>query len=550
MADSRSGTRPPPSAPLARGLAELAADAPDGLAVLDANGRFIQLNPTAAKLCGRPESDLIGTAAPFTPGSDAGGHKSPGLFEDASTEQVTTWSPAPGFRREFAYRLQRPLSDPALTVVAFRDVTEERRRQRRIAAIARTAAQLASQGSLTVALDALAAEVVKTDGLAGVQILTLDDSGSSLQIMGSAGFPHWPDFFDRLTEVQKRGGRLQMFEALATRKPVVVPDRWTAIEHDHSWEPIRDYLSELQWGSFASLPLMIRGGPVGVLNAYFAPDQVIGRRTLEFLVAMAEQAAIAVDYAALMHRERDAARREERQKLARDLHDSIVQQVFSISMQAMSMEVLGQRGDMVPAETVRRIADEVGALSRTALTDLRAMVHELHPTSSAELSGLEEAIRALIDATRNRTGLRFSLALGRDLEQIKGEMAEDIYRIIAEVIHNITKHANATKVTIRLAVRGDLFTATVHDDGRGIGTANVDPHEDATVPGSGYGLRMMRERAGRWDGTVTVKPRRQGGTTARITIPAAGGLPPSRDGFPVPAEHEWRPVGAPPGRMP
>lgn len=432
-------------------------------------------------------------------------------------------------------------------MVAFRDVTEERHRQRRISAIARTAAKLASQGSLTVALDALAAEVVKTDGLAGVQIMTLDDSGRSLQIMGSAGFPHWPDFFDRLMEVQKRGGRLRILEALATRKPVVVPDRWTAIQHDHSWEPIHDYLSELQWESFASLPLMIRSGPVGVLNAFFAPGQVIGQRTLEFLVAMAEQAAIAVDYAALMHRERDAARREERQKLARDLHDSIVQQVFSISMQAMSMEVLGQRGDMVSAETVRRIADEVGVLSRTALADLRAMVHELHPTSSAELSGLEEAIRALIDTNRNRTGLQFSLFLGHDLEQIKGEMAEDIYRIIAEAVHNIIKHANASKVTIRLAVRDDLFTATVTDDGRGIGTANADPHEDSTVPGSGYGLRIMRGRAGRWDGTVTVKPRRRGGTVARITIPAPGGLPLSPDGFPVPTE-QWSPATAPQGR--
>src|SRR5690606_3633925 len=123
------------------------------------------------------------------------------------------------------------------------------------------------------------------------------------------------------------------------------------------------------------------------------------------------------------------------QRLARDLHDSIVQQVFSISMQAKSMEVLGRRGDAVPSEQVRRIADEVGTLSRTVLADLRAMVHELRPSSAAELDGLEEAIRALVDSTANRTGLRFTLEIGHGLERVRGEQAEDVYRIVAEAIH-------------------------------------------------------------------------------------------------------------------
>ncbi len=96
----------------------------------------------------------------------------------------------------------------------------------------------------------------------------------------------------------------------------------------------------------------------------------------------------------------------------------------------------------VSARAVRRIADEVGTLSRTVLADLRAMVHELRPAPSAELGGLEEAIRALVDSTANRTGLRFSLEIGRGLERIKGKQAEDVYRIVAEAIHNVVKHAD------------------------------------------------------------------------------------------------------------
>ena len=81
----------------------------------------------------------------------------------------------------------------------------ERHRQRRVAAIARTAATLSSQGSLPTILDALAAEVLQTDALAAVQIVTLDATGRQLRIMGSAGFGHWPDFFDRLMECRRRG---------------------------------------------------------------------------------------------------------------------------------------------------------------------------------------------------------------------------------------------------------------------------------------------------------------------------------------------------------
>jgi Signal transduction histidine kinase len=518
-----------PTAP-AVSWADLALDAPDGLAVITSDGRFAQLNAAAVRLCGRREEELIGAKAPFPLAQD-GAAEPLGLFDDGSAEQVTTWCPEPGVRREFAYRAQRLATDPSLTAVAFRDVTDERHRMRRIAAIARTAAKLAREGSLPALLDALACEVLQADELAGVQILTVDETGSRLRIMGSAGFNHWPDFFERLMSCHRRGAALHMLDALRTGEPIVVPNRWAAIQQDPGWDPLRDYLSELKWESFASIPLHIRGTPAGVINVFFAPGQVVTKRTLEFLCAMAEQAAIAVDYAALLQHERDVARREERQRLARDLHDSIVQQVFSISMQAKSMEVLGLRGDAVPAEQVRRIADEVGALSRTVLTDLRAMVHELRPSSAAELDGLEEAIRALVDSTANRTGLRFTLDIGPGLERVRGELAEDVYRIIAEAIHNVVKHAEAKNVAIRIRSHDDRIRASVADDGRWTGGRGT--RAGTCDLAAGYGLRTMRERAERWGGTLIVQPRGGLGTVVRLTVPLAP-APGAAAGFPLP----------------
>jgi PAS domain S-box-containing protein len=491
----------------------IVADLPDGLAVVDREGRFVQANTAALRLLGGAGGDLLGQPSPFalTEGADSASY---GLLDDDGVERVTTWSPPAGPRRELAYRV-RPLSaDPSLTAVAFRDVTAERHRQRRLSAMARAAVTLSAQGSPVANLDALAAEVLKADALTGVEIVTVDEA-SELRVEGTAGFERWPDFFERQREVERRGGTLRMRDALRTAEPVVIPHRWSAIREDPAWQPLHDYHTRPEWDSFASVPLLIRGRAAGVLNAFFAPGQMVGPRTLEFLTAMAEQAAIAVDYRALLQRERDLVRREERQRLARDLHDSIVQQVFSIGMQAKSLEVHAQRGERLPAESVHRVAGEVGALSQAVLEDLQALVHELRPSATAWQGGLEEAVRALAARTAKRTGLRFALTIGAGLERIEAEMAEDVYRIVAEAVHNVVKHAGAHRVTVRCGVRDGRLRATVSDDGRGIGAAGSGPPET----GSGHGLKIMHERAARWGGSVEVQPGRRHGTLVRLAVP-------------------------------
>ncbi|MFJ3802497.1 ATP-binding protein [Streptomyces sp. NPDC090088] len=500
----------------------LVEHAPDGLAVIDEGGRFVQVNEAGAALCACPAEALVGRRAPFelVHGFTAGRL---GLFDDDPDEQVCTWVTPSGERREFAYRTR---SVPGhRTVVAYRDVSAEHRRRRRVVAMARTAAKLASEGSITDILDALAREVLRADMLAAVQIMTLDEPGESLQIMGTAGFPPRSDFFARIMECRERGATLHMMEAIERGTPVVVPDRGGLIRTDPAWEPLREHLSTPEWDWFASVPLLIRGRVTGVMNAFFAPGQIVGRRTLEFLEAMTDQAAVAVDYAALLRNERESARREERRRLAGDLHDSVVQQVFSIAMQAKSMSVLGTQAQAVPGESVRRIADEVGTLSKTALSDLRAMVHELRPPSSTEL-GLEEAVRAFVDSTQNRTGLRFALDFGPGLEQVAVETAEDVYRIVAEAVHNVVKHAEADSVTLRTGVRDHTLTVTVTDDGRGM----PEQHAADTAPGGGYGLTSMRERAEHWGGTLWIGRHAGTGTSVRVVIPLPLSVPAASGG--------------------
>jgi signal transduction histidine kinase len=411
-----------------------------------------------------------------------------------------------------AYRQDRV---PSGVVVTFRDVTLQRRQQRRVAAVAATAASVASERSLAVSLGAIAREVIRADELAAVQILAGDrrrDAG--LRIMGSAGFQLSDEFFDLLMLCRERGASLKMLEAFATGVPVVVRERYAAVMHDPAWQPLRDYLRTPAWGDFASVPLRANHRTLGVLNAFFSPGQHVTDDGLRFLSTMADQAALAVDYAELLARQREDAGRAERQRLARELHDSVVQQVFSIGMQSEALKLLSARGDQPSWTRVAPLAQELDATTRSVLKDLRSLIAQLHPAPPTA-NGLSGALSELVSATRRRTRIRVTLDCATTFSELGGALAEDVYFIIAEALHNAVKHASASSVAVKVGPGGprEQLEAEVVDDGRGFSPDSVGR--------GGYGLTSMRERAETWRGTFVIEPCAEGGTSVRLRIPAA-----------------------------
>jgi signal transduction histidine kinase len=500
--------------------AELVEHAPEGLAVIDADARFVEANPAAVALCGLRSGGVTGAPSPFPPpGSDPTATR--------AGESTVAWQPAPGVRREFAYLLNQ-VPGRQLWVVSFRDVTVSLQHQRRLAAIAKAASSVASKRSLVGTLETLAREVLRTDSLAAVQVLTANPEGNRLHVMGAAGFGRAPDFFDKLMECRALGARLVMLEALETGQPLVVADRYEVVQRDPAWAPLHELMRHPRWDWFASVPLLVRGEPVGILNAFFAPGQTVGDTELDFLLAMAEQAAMAVGHAALLDRERDVARREERQKLARDLHDSVVQQVFSMMMQARSLGVLVERGLAPPPEQVAQVADDLSRSAEDVLADLRGMVVELRPATGTE-RGLVSALHSLVDTTRARTELTVDLEVddaAEELAALDADLLEDVYRIVAEALHNSVKHAAATRVVIHLSVTAHgsrrRLLAEVTDDGRGLGGAAEHGSGPAS---SGLGMTVMQERAARWGGVVRVRDLPAGGARTQLTLPLLATLP-------------------------
>jgi signal transduction histidine kinase len=403
---------------------------------------------------------------------------------------------------------------PSGFVVTFRDVTSQRRQQNRVAAVAATAASVASERSLAVSLGAIAREVAQADGLSGVQILTVGrrkDAG--LRVMGSAGFPHSEEFFDLLMLCRERGASLKMLEAFETGKPVVVRNRYTAVLADPAWSPLHDYLRTPPWADFASVPLRANHRIVGVLNAFFNPSQHVTDEVLEFLSTMADQAALAIDYAELLEHQRQAAGRAERQRLARELHDSVVQQVFSIGMQTETLKLLANRGDQPSWGRVTPVAQEMEDITRSVLQDLRGLIAQLHPAPLAA-NGLSRALTDLVLATQRRSRVQVTLHCPTTFDKLPEDLAEDVYFVIAEALHNAVKHAAASSVTITVT-RGpqQQLIADVVDDGRGFPVVSEEE--------GGYGLTSMRERARTWRGELLIGSGDNGGTTVQLLIPAA-----------------------------
>lgn len=396
------------------------------------------------------------------------------------------------------------------------DPEEARRGQRRLAAIARAASSVADAASLSVTLDVVANEVVQAEHIAAVQILRVE--GGTMRVVGKAGFTDADDFTDRLEDCRRLGARLMFVEAFQTCRPIVVPHRKASVMADPMWAPLHRIMGAPEWDAFAAVPLVVRGRAVGVLNAFYKPGEPPSTAALEFLEAMADQAATAVDSADLLSRSRHDAQLAERARLARELHDSVVQQVFSMRMQAKALQAQVAPGRTIRAERVQAVADELLELAQTALTDLRGLVLQLHPVELVE-RGLAGAVRSHAESVRGTSGLEVDVEvhLSAAVGDLPVEMQEDLYRVVQEALHNVVKHAGATRASVHISTSGppDRVVVEIGDDGIGL---------TAQVRAGALGLVSMRERAERWGGTIEIGSTDPAGRgcLVRVCVPVGG----------------------------
>jgi PAS domain S-box-containing protein len=508
--------RPPavPAATAAVGPDVLAAAldaAADGVALLDEQGRYVHVNPAGCALLGASLADLLGQRAPFAGPDD-------GSAGPARARRLLRWTvPESPRERELEHQARAvPTGDGLLTAVTFRDVTEVRMQRRRFTAFATAAADVADAGSLRGTLDAICAQLVETTGLAGAQIFLVDASGTRMRVHGAAPVDRWPsDFALRLEEARDRGAELTSFEALRTRRPVITRRRKAQMLADPRWAPLHDQLDGFAWDDFVAVPLVVRSRALGALNAYCRPGHEPDDDEVAFLGAIADQAAVAVENTRLLAEVRGEAASQERHRLARELHDSACQRLFSMTLHLRAAQLTRGPDRSVP-DTLLHTLD---ALAHEALDDMRALIFELHPTL-LDTHGLVSAVREQAAWITRRGGPAVSVEGPDDRLVIATEAELDTYRLVQEALHNCVKHAGAGHVHVRIGpADGNPRTLLVEVADDGVGFA-------PEAPARGLGLVSMRERAARLGGQLTVAPRPDGGTIVRVVAPRVlGGAP-------------------------
>ena len=406
-------------------------------------------------------------------------------------------------------------------IVTFTRAAPQLRPEHRLQGLSWAVADMAESGSLVETLDAIASEVKDNLHLAAANIVLHGDADSGYEdVLGGAGFsrPSAERFAD-MQNCDALGAEFKHREALRARRLVVVPHRYEAVMRDPRWAPSHESLAMVDWDGFAAAPLESRGRVVGTLSAFYPSGLTpAAQAEVERLAAVADQAAVAVDNAGLLAKTRRWAVAQERNRLGRELHDAIVQDVFSLAVHSRTIQVSAENGGPGDVERIRAGAAELIELSRSALTALRALIFELRPPALQDHS-LIEAVRAYAASMTGRSGVPVTVLDERADTALPEVASDNIYRVVQEALHNVVRHAGAGKVTVSfrdgdgaLAPRPDgEVVVEIADDGRGF---------DPGLVGRGHlGLVTMRERAEDLGGCLEVRTRCGDGTQVILRVP-------------------------------
>jgi PAS domain S-box-containing protein len=495
-------------------LQALIAALPDIALVLDREGRCVKVAPTNAPLPPWPLADLPGRLLPDLLPSAAAAEL-PGLIEQVlQTRQLVQTEyclPVDGQEMWLAVTIS-PMTQARVLWVA-RDITGrvqarqllEQRVEERTHELS-TLLRVSRSVSLTLNLERLLDQIL--DQLNGVISYSaasiLERRGAWMQALVYRGpAPSAQAIRDRYVQKAAQAGssveagfqtvyNLQILyqpdelidaRVINQQQAVIIPDvhgetQFAQMFQSRVTQDMRDIYRDVH--SWLRVPLVAHDEVIGALTLMHPEVDYYTPRHAELARAFADQMAVALENVRLYEQARRLAALEERQKLARELHDSVSQALYGIALGTRTARTLLGRD---PAQAVKPL-DYIASLAEAGLAEMRALIFELRP-ESLQIEGLAAALAKQAEAARARHQLQVTTDFCPEPETSLA-VKEALYRVAQEALHNVAKHAQATQVELRLAAENGRLTLTIRDDGQGF-----DPSGD--FPGH-LGLRSMRER--------------------------------------------------------
>jgi len=260
--------------------------------------------------------------------------------------------------------------------------------------------------------------------------------------------------------------------------------------------------------SFLGVPIVARGGVIGAIyltEKLGAPE--FDEDDEKVIVMLAAHAAITIENARLYERSRELSIVEERNRLARELHDSVSQKLFGLVLSAEAAATLLDRDGAEARAELERLQ----GLAQEAMEELRSLVFELRPPA-LESEGLAAALRKHVDVLRRVYRREITVEVAGTPRRAP-ELEREVFRIAQEALQNALRHAEAGALGLELAAADGLLELTVRDDGVGF-----DP-EAPGIRSRRLGLTSMEERAEAIGGTLRIESRPGAGTVVRLQVP-------------------------------
>jgi PAS domain S-box-containing protein len=452
----------------------------DGMVVVDIKQRIIDVNPTAEYMLQQTSGSLIGKnlqeVMPLTYSR---------LIETLNQEIRTEFEIGDNL---FFDVLISPVYDKEKTqvgnLIIFRNITERKRKELQFQ-------------QLSSAVEQSPTSVIITDTKGLITFVNpffiMLTGYSSSEVIGKN-----PNF------LQSRQTPKEIYQ-----------DLWQTILSGRSWDG--EFINkkkngELYWVHSVISPVVDTGG---VIQSFIAVQEDISERKLaeqalenRFLEIQNLNKELREAQTQIVEQQRELATTQERQRLGRNLHDSVNQSIHSLMLFSETLVALLQNGEIQQAI---RAAERIHESGEQALKEVRLLVHEGQAHFIENYADLIQAIENRFDMVERRTGVQadFSYDLSA-LESLPTQWMENIFWIILEGLNNSLKHAKASRIHVSIVDEGHQITIEIKDDGAGFNSNQVR--------GGGVGMKSMNERAEMLGGKLSIESALGIGTKVKCTL--------------------------------
>jgi signal transduction histidine kinase len=388
-----------------------------------------------------------------------------------------------------------PISSARLYHEAQRLAEQVRRRNKYLEVINTLARMAVSTLDLGRLLATVTAEIQQGFGYGHVELYVVDEDAEELELVAQAGPEELMDVgYSQSLAIGLLG------RAFRTATTVRVDD--VRSDPDYYVNNMPHTRSEL------CVPLVASGRVLAILNLEARQPRAFTDDDVATLETAADVLASAIENARLYQRAQEAAVLEERSRLARDLHDSISQQLFSMTLTAQAARAQLDKNPHRTASQLERLQETASA----ALAEMRALIFQLRPPGLSE-QGLIATLQQHVAMLRRREGLTIDLFVSGDERDARG-IEQAMYRIAQEALNNVVKHAGACQVEVALDLTPEQVTMAIVDDGRGF-----EQHAVGNGNGRHLGLISMHERAAELGGRLEISSAPSAGTRITVIVP-------------------------------